>query len=109
MMTILYDDQCKFCTKISVWAVGQNPNLTALGVRTTDAKELLKSHGIQYIDLQTVYFVSDKVSVRSAAAFNILRHTKAPWRWLSILRHLPLPLTDYCYNFIARNRYRLNR
>ncbi|MFM2426017.1 MAG: hypothetical protein RL747_1561 [Bacteroidota bacterium] len=108
-MTILYDDQCKFCTKISVWAVGQNPNFTALGVRTTDAKELLKSHGIQYIDLQTIYFVSDKVSVRSAAAFNILRHTKAHWRWLSILRHLPLPLTDYCYNFIARNRYRLNR
>jgi predicted DCC family thiol-disulfide oxidoreductase YuxK len=89
--------------------VGQSPNLIALGVRTTDAKELLKSHGIQYIDLQTIYFVSDKVSVRSAAAFNILRHTKAPWRWLSILRHLPLPLTDYCYNFIARNRYRLNR
>ncbi len=109
MMTILYDDQCKFCTKISVWAVGQNPNFTALGVRTTEAKELLKSHGIQYIDLQTVYFVSDKVSVRSAAAFNILHNTKVPWRWLSILRHLPLPLTDYCYNFIARNRYRLNR
>ena len=108
-MTILYDDQCKFCTKISVWAVGQNPNFTALGVRTTDAKELLKSHGIQYIDLQTVYFVNDRVSVRSAAAFNIVRHTKAPWRWLSILRHLPLPLTNYCYNFIARNRYRLNR
>lgn len=108
MMTILYDDQCKFCTKISVWAVGQNPNFTALGVRTTDAKELLKSHGIQYIDLQTVYFVSDKVSVRSAAAFNILRHTQAPWRWLSIFRFLPITFTDTIYKWVAKNRYRFN-
>jgi predicted DCC family thiol-disulfide oxidoreductase YuxK len=77
-------------------------------VRTTEAKELLKSHGIQYIDLQTVYFVSDKVSVRSAAAFNILHNTKAPWRWLSIFRFLPIALTDTIYKWVAKNRYRWN-
>jgi predicted DCC family thiol-disulfide oxidoreductase YuxK len=108
MMTILYDDQCEFCTKISFWAVGQNPKIKAMGVRTIEAKELLKSHGIQYIDLQTVYFVSDKVSVRSVAAFNILRHTQAPWRWLSIFRFLPIALTDTIYKWVAKNRYRWN-
>jgi len=108
MMTILYDDQCKFCTKISFWAVGQNPNINAMGVRTNEAKVLLKSHGIQYIDLQTVYFVEGAVHVRSRAAFQLLRHTRFPWRWLSLFRFLPLPLTDFVYNLIAKNRYRWN-
>ena len=39
-MTILYDDQCKFCTQITFWAVGQNPKINAMGVRTIEAKEL---------------------------------------------------------------------
>jgi predicted DCC family thiol-disulfide oxidoreductase YuxK len=108
MMTILYDDQCKFCTQITFWALGQNPKIKAMGIRTSEAKEVLKSHGIQYIDLQTVYFVSDKVSVRSAAAFNILRCTNAPWRWLSIFRFLPIAITDALYKWVAKNRYRWN-
>ena len=108
MMTILYDDQCKFCTQITFWALGQNPKIKAMGIRTTEAKELLKSHGIQYIDLQTVYFVEGAVHVRSRAAFQLLRHTRIPWRWLSLFRSLPLPLTDFVYNLIAKNRYRWN-
>jgi len=108
MMTILYDDQCKFCTQITFWALGQNPKIKAMGIRTTEAKELLKSHGIQYIDLQTVYFVEGAVHVRSRAAFQLLRHTGIPWRWLSLFRFLPLPLTDFVYNLIAKNRYRWN-
>ena len=108
-MYLLYDDHCKFCSAIARWTVSQNPAIAVWSVRSIDAKELLKLHGIHFIDLQTVYFVECAVHVRSRAAFQLLQHTHRPWRWLSILRYLPLPLTDACYNLIARNRYRLNR
>lgn len=107
-MHILYDDQCKFCTKISQWALAQNRDFTAVSMRSPEAKAMLKHHGIQFIDLQTVYFVNNKVSVRSAAVFNILRHIKTPWRWLSIFRFLPSKLTDFIYKWVAKNRYRWN-
>ena len=108
MMQLLYDDQCKFCCSIARWAKAQNAAIEVWSVRSSESKVLLKSHGINFIDLQTVYFVEGAVHVRSRAAFQLLRHTRIPWRWLSLFRSLPLPLTDLCYNFIAKNRYRWN-
>jgi predicted DCC family thiol-disulfide oxidoreductase YuxK len=107
-MHLLYDDQCRFCCAIARWTLSQNPAITVWPVRSSDAKELLKLHGIHFIDLQTVYFVEGAVHVRSRAAFQLLRHTRFPWRWLSLFRFLPLPLTDFVYNLIAKNRYRWN-
>jgi predicted DCC family thiol-disulfide oxidoreductase YuxK len=105
-MHLLYDDQCPFCCAIARWTLSQNPAITVWSVRSSDAKELLKLHGIHFIDLQTVYFVEGGVHVRSRAAFQLLLNTRRPWRWLAFFRFLPLPLTDACYNFIARNRHR---
>lgn len=107
-MHLLYDDQCKFCCSIARWAKAQNAEIEVWSVRSADSKELLKSQGIHFIDLQTVYFVEGAVHVRSRAAFQLLRHTQRPWRWLALLRLLPLPLTDFVYNLIAKNRYRWN-
>ncbi len=107
-MHLLYDDQCQFCCSIARWAKAQNAAIEVSSVRSAESKELLKSHGINFIDLQTVYFVGDEVHVRSRAAFQLLRHTRIPWRWLSLFRFLPLPLTDFVYNLIAQNRYRWN-
>jgi predicted DCC family thiol-disulfide oxidoreductase YuxK len=107
-MHLLYDDQCKFCCSIARWAKAQNAAIEVWSVRSADSKELLKSQGIHFIDLQTVYFVEGAVHVRSRAAFQLLRHTRIPWRWLSVFRLLPLPLTDFVYNLIAKNRYRWN-
>ncbi len=105
-MHLLYDDQGQFCCAIARWTLSQNPAITVWPVRSSDAKELLKLHGIHFIDLQTVYFVEGGVHVRSRAAFQLLLNTRRPWRWLAFFRFLPLPLTDACYNFIARNRFR---
>ena len=84
-MYLLYDDQCKFCCAIARWAKKQNTDIEIWSVRSADSKELLKSHGIHFIDLQTVYFVEGAVHVRSRAAFQLLRRTRIPWRWLSLL------------------------
>jgi predicted DCC family thiol-disulfide oxidoreductase YuxK len=106
-MHLLYDDQCQFCCAIARWAKAQNAEIEVWSVRSTESKELLKTHGIHFIDLQTVYFVEGAVHVRSRAAFQMLRHTHRPWRWLALFRFLPLSLTDFCYNFIAKNRHRI--
>ena len=105
-MHLLYDDQCQFCCAIARWAKAQNAEIEVWSVRSTESKELLKTYGIHFIDLQTVYFVEGAVYVRSRAAFQLLRHTHRPWCWLALFRFLPLSLTDFSYNFIAKNRHR---
>jgi len=107
-MHLLYDEQCQFCCSIARWVKAQNAAIQVSSVRSAESKELLKSHGINFINLQTVYFVEGAVHVRSRAAFQLLRRTRIPWRWLSLFRFLPLPLTDFVYNLIAQNRYRWN-
>ena len=82
-MHLLYDDQCQFCCAIARWAKAQNAEIEVWSVRSTESKELLKTHGIHFIDLQTVYFVEGAVYVRSRAAFQMIRHTQRPWRWLA--------------------------
>ena len=43
---------------------------------------------------------------RSDAAIEILRHLSGLWPLLGILRAIPRPIRDRCYDVIARNRYR---
>ena len=102
-MHLLYDDQCQFCCAIARWAKAQNAEIEVWSVRSTESKELLKTHGIHFIDLQTVYFVEGAVYARSRAAFQMLRHTHRPWRWLALFRFLPAGL---CFLPVLWRRWR---
>jgi predicted DCC family thiol-disulfide oxidoreductase YuxK len=45
--------------------------------------------------------------VRSDALLRILAQLPGPWRFLAWWRVIPRPVRDWCYDRIARNRYRL--
>ena len=44
-------------------------------------------------------------SLKSKAAFEILKKLKGPWRILLIFDLLPIAMTDFGYDLIAKNRY----
>ncbi len=57
--------------------------------------------------LEGVVFVeSDKAYFKSAAAFRIVRYFGGFWRILIVFSVLPLFITDFFYDVIARNRYK---
>jgi len=47
-----------------------------------------------------------KVYVRSSAVLRITLYLKGLWPLLSIFLIVPVPVRDFIYNIIARNRYR---
>lgn len=105
---IIYDATCKFCTRFTSWSEASNPILKAIPVRSKEARMHLRNANVHFINLQTIYFISDgKAYVKSKAIFQIMRLMPLPWRLLSGFEIFPLSLTDYLYNLFAKYRYRL--
>ncbi|WP_073179562.1 thiol-disulfide oxidoreductase DCC family protein [Cruoricaptor ignavus] len=105
-MNIIYDDKCGFCTKFSEWCVRSNNKFITLPVRSKEARQILRARGIQFIDLQTIYFVNGgRVFNRSQAVFNIFKNFKFPYYFISFGLLLPISITDYLYKIVAKNRY----
>ncbi|VDH06578.1 thiol-disulfide oxidoreductase DCC family protein [Bergeyella zoohelcum] len=105
---IIYDKKCEFCTKFSNWNKVQNSHLKTIPIRSKEAKSILRERGLQFIDLQTIYFVDDKeVFNRSKAVFNIFSNFKYPYKLFSVLKILPQSFTDYFYKIVAKYRYKI--
>lgn len=105
-MNIIYDDKCRFCTNFSEWCINKNSKFNILPVRSKEARQILRDKGIQFIDLQTIYFIDEnKVFNRSKAIFNIFKNFSFPYYFISFGMVLPKPITDYFYNIVAKNRY----
>ena len=106
MKIIIYDSNCKFCTRFSQWCVEKNTDFKILSVREKPAKTLLREKGIKFIDLQTIYFLdNNQYFVRSKAIFRILSYFRFPWKSISFLSFLPTFLTDFGYKIFAKYRY----
>lgn len=104
--TIIYDGNCKFCIRFVKWVYQKNNNLETISVRELHAKSLLRSKGIKFIDLQSIYFIThDKILVRSKAVLEILSLINYPWKILCIFKYLPTSITDWGYKIFAKYRY----
>ena len=106
-MTIIYDGNCKFCVRFASWAKTNNPDFVLLSNRDKNARSLLRSKGINFINLFTIYYVDNNVLIKSKAVFKILSNTKSPYKLLCIFSHLPVQFTDYFYNIFSKYRHRL--
>lgn len=106
MLTIIYDSNCKFCTRFANWCIKKKNDFFIISVRDREAKELLRNRSVKFIDLQTIYFIeNEKVLIRSKAVFRILSFVKYPWKMITIFKYLPVSVTDYFYKLFAKYRY----
>jgi predicted DCC family thiol-disulfide oxidoreductase YuxK len=113
---VLYDGLCGLCDRTVQWLL-QHDRRGALvfaplqGETARPYLDVTKQTGSPD-GFDTIVFVerdqrgTDRVHVRSRAAFRILRLVGAPWSWLAVFSLLPAFLTDAGYRFIARRRLR---
>lgn len=107
---ILYDGVCNFCNAIVNFTIRKDKGRKILfaPVQSKEARILLRSLKEHFVCLNTVYLIKDKkVYKRSTAVFKTLALLPYPWKALSWLSILPVWLTDFVYNVISKNRYRL--
>jgi predicted DCC family thiol-disulfide oxidoreductase YuxK len=107
---IVFDTDCVLCSGMVAFVLAREsaPVLRFAGAWSDEGLALAARHGLTRRDLNDTFAVIDgpRALLRSDAGMAVLRHLRAPWRWLTVLTLVPRPLRDAVYGFVARRRYR---
>jgi predicted DCC family thiol-disulfide oxidoreductase YuxK len=107
---VLFDGVCKLCNGWARFLIRHDNrrHFRLASVQSPQGQALLVWAGLPTERFDTMALIDDsQLLVRSDALLRILAQLPGPWRMLALLRFIPRPLRDWCYDRIALNRYRL--
>jgi len=112
---VLYDGVCGLCNRLTQFLLKHDSHdrLRFASLQSEFATALLKRHGLDASNLDTVYVVlnhderNEQILKRSDAILHLGRELGGIWRIAAWARILPRSLRDLIYKLVARNRYRV--
>ena len=111
-MIVIYDDKCGFCYSFIklINSRIKKINFISISVRSENAKKNLRSYGITFIELNTIFLIKNNTLYsKSTAIFLILKQTKLPLKLIAIFSLLPTKITDKAYIIFAKNRHKFSK
>jgi predicted DCC family thiol-disulfide oxidoreductase YuxK len=112
---VLYDGVCGLCNRLNQFLLKRDTDdrFRFASLQSDFAASLLKRHGADSKDLNTVYVVLDngqpreRLLARSDAIIYVLSQLPGIWKLARAESVLPRVLRDGLYTMVARNRYRV--
>jgi len=112
---VLYDGVCGLCNRLNQFLLKRDTHDRFLfaSLQSSFAESLLRRHGADPHDLDTVYVVLDynqpgeRLLARSDAILHLLTQLDGIWKWARAGSLIPKALRDAVYRLVARNRYRV--
>lgn len=112
---VLYDGVCGLCNRLVQFLLkyDKHDRFRFASLQSAFAAPLLKRHGADPHDLDTVYVVidydqpSERLLARSDAILFLADHLGGIWKLATVGRVLPKTLRDAMYRMVAGNRYRV--
>jgi predicted DCC family thiol-disulfide oxidoreductase YuxK len=112
---VLYDGVCGLCNHLVQFLLKHDTDdhFRFASLQSEFANNLLRRHGADPHDLDTVYVVKDygqpdqSLLVRSDAVLYMLAQLGGLWKLAGVGRVLPKAFRDAVYKIVARNRYRV--
>jgi predicted DCC family thiol-disulfide oxidoreductase YuxK len=113
---VFYDGECGLCNRLNQFLLrrDRDARIRFAALQSPIAGQLLAAHGLDPLNLDTVYVVADwttdseRVLARSRAVLHALSQLGGPWPALAQLGSLvPRPIADLLYRVVARSRYRV--
>jgi len=102
---VFFDTECLLCNRtVHILLKYDRQQLGYAGLNSTLAARLLPED-LRQQPATLVFYGQGKIYLRSRAAFNILNYLRFPWPLLRIFAILPVRVTDYVYDRVARNRF----
>ena len=105
---VLFDGVCNLCNGVVNFLIDRDPDasLRFASLQSEAGRALLAEAGLPQDYRESFVLIAKGTAfVRSDAALGIAHRMASPWSWLSVLRHVPRPVRDALYRFIARRRY----
>ena len=109
---LLLDGDCGLCHRLAIF-MGKNldsmKKIKFQSIESSSSKELIQNFPKNQQNMDTVYlYTKGKSYTRSSAAIRCLLFLKWYWKiWFPIFWIVPLPLRDFIYIIIAKNRHRI--
>ena len=112
---VLYDGVCGLCNRLIQFLLkrDRHDRFRFAALQSDVASELLKRHGTDAVDLDTVYVVvnygkpDERLLSRSDAILHLLQRLGGIWAFAAVGKILPRPLRDALYKLVAATRYRI--
>ena len=109
---VIYDGVCHFCNHSVNFIIQHDTQalFTFTPIQSQIAQHILQKYGSQQTaeNINTILLIKNgRCYERSNAALEIARSLQMPWPFFYSLKIIPRVVRDWCYNLIARNRYRL--
>lgn len=107
---ILYDGVCKLCNAWVIFLLRHHVDrkIRFVAIQSEKGKALLRYVRLPEENIRTIVLIKQDVYwLRAQAILRVMAFLPWPWKALSFLRVLPDFFTNFLYNRIASNRYRL--
>jgi predicted DCC family thiol-disulfide oxidoreductase YuxK len=107
---ILFDGVCNFCNYWVNFIIDRDKHnlFKFAALQSEKGEELIDKFGLPKGDFDSFILISeDNVYKKSSAAFEILKYLNG---WIKIiypLKYLPVQITDFFYDLVAKNRYNI--
>jgi predicted DCC family thiol-disulfide oxidoreductase YuxK len=106
---VLYDGVCGLCDGFVQFIIKRDTeaHVRFAALQSGIGKELLRTFGLPEGELSFIVVIDgEKSYVKSAAVLEVLRYLPGAWSYLTLLRFIPASISDFAYDFTARNRYK---
>ena len=105
---ILFDGVCNLCNGWVRFIIRRDPKgiFRFAAQQTPTGQAIVQDYMRNTNALPSVILIDDNaIYAESDAILQILGRLAPPWSWIALLRIIPRPVRDACYQFVARHRY----
>lgn len=105
---ILFDGVCNLCNSTVNFIIDRDSKdiFRFAALQSMIGQKLLTENGISVVDMNSVILLKEgKVFQKSTAALEIARELDSVYSYFYILIYIPVPIRDFFYDLIAKNRY----
>ena len=107
---VLYDGVCNFCNSSVKFILKheRSNELKFAALQSDIGREILEEHGEKSTDFDSIILMDEgRLFKKSRAAFRIAKHLKYPYAAFNVIGVLPAFFTDFFYDLVAKNRYKI--
>ena len=105
---VVFDGVCVLCNAMVQFIIRRDAaaSFHFMTAQSKTGEALYARLGKKRRDYETYFFIADGVVYQKFDAFlAVMAQLGWPWRVFAILKPLPLPLKNWMYDRVARNRY----
>ncbi|HEY4551784.1 MAG TPA: thiol-disulfide oxidoreductase DCC family protein [Bacillaceae bacterium] len=105
---VFFDGECNFCDKSVQFIIKRDPKgyFKFAPLQSETGQSLLKPCSIPESMDSFILMEDHTCYFKSTAALKICKNLRGLWKLFYILMIIPVPIRDYFYGILAKNRYK---